>query len=65
MIGEGKKYMWDGQSYDTREEASRVTEAYKNDNFEVKVVEEGGKFLVYTRRVVQQVEVPAHEGVQQ
>ena len=59
MISEGKKFMWDGQLYDTREEASRIEESYRNDNFEVRMVEEGGKFLVYTRRVVKEVVVTA------
>ncbi len=57
MVSDGKKLMWDGQFYDTREEASRVREAYQNDHFEVRMVEEGGKFLVYTRRVVKEVVV--------
>lgn len=57
MVAEGKKFMWDGQLYDTREEASRAEEAYQNDHFEVRLVEEGGKFLVYTRRVVKEVVV--------
>ena len=57
MVSEGKKSLWDGRLYDTREEASRAREAYQNDNFEARMVEEGGKFLVYTRRVVKAVVV--------
>jgi hypothetical protein len=59
MISDGKKFMWDGQLYDTREEASRTGESYRNENFEIRMVEEGGKFLVYTRRVVKEVVVTA------
>jgi hypothetical protein len=59
LVSDGKKFMWDGRLYDTREEASRVAEAYQNDNYEVRMVEEGGKFLVYTRRVVKEVVVTA------
>ena len=59
MISDGKKFMWDGQLYDTREEASRTGESYRNDDFEVQMVEEGGKFLVYTRRTLKQVVVTA------
>jgi len=51
--------MWDGQLYDTREEASRTVESYRNDDFEVQMVEEGGKYVVYTRRTVKQVVVTA------
>ncbi len=59
MISDGKKFMWNGQLYDTREEASRAGESYRNDDFEVQMVEENGKFLVYTRRAVKQVVVTA------
>ena len=59
LISEGKKYMWDGQSYATKEEASTVQGACLKDGFEVRVVEEGGKYLVYTRRVVKAVATTA------
>ncbi len=55
LVSDGKKFMWDGRPYGTREEASRAKEAYQNDNFEVRIVEEEEKFLVYTRRVVKEV----------
>jgi len=52
LISDGKKFMWDGQLYATREEASTVREACQKDGFEVQLIEEGGTFLVYTRRIV-------------
>jgi len=52
LVSDGKKFMWDGRLYTTREEASTVREACQSDGFEVRVLEEGGKFLVYTRRAV-------------
>jgi hypothetical protein len=57
MISDGKKFMWDGRLYDTKEEASSAGEPYQNNNFEIRMVEEDGKFLVYTRRVVEQAVV--------
>ena len=57
LVNGGKKLMWDGRVYDTREDASLAGEGYRNDNFEVLIAEEGGKFLVYTRRVVREVVV--------
>jgi hypothetical protein len=57
LVSDGKKFMWDGRSFEKREEASRVAESYKNNSFEVRMVEEGGKVLVYTRRVVKEVVV--------
>ncbi len=52
MISDGKKFLWDGQPYDSKEAASSAAQSYQNDNFQVETVEEDGKFLVYTRRVV-------------
>jgi hypothetical protein len=57
LVSDGKKFMWDGRSFEKREEALRVAESYENNSFEVRMVEEGGKFLVYTRRVVKEVVV--------
>jgi hypothetical protein len=59
MIHEGKKFMWDGRLYDTRDKALQTAQAYRNDKFDVEVVEREGKFLLYTRRVVAQVTVTA------
>jgi len=54
MISDGKKFMWDGQLYESKEEASRAAQSYKSENFQIQIVEEGGKFLVYTRRTVKE-----------
>jgi len=59
LVSDGKKFMWDGRIYGTRQDASLAGEGYRNDNFEVLVAEEGGKFLVYTRRAVREVVVAA------
>jgi hypothetical protein len=47
----GKKYMWDGATYVTRDDARQAMEAYKKDGFEVHLSLEGDRYLVYTRRV--------------
>ncbi|MFZ0200469.1 MAG: hypothetical protein WB523_07445 [Candidatus Sulfotelmatobacter sp.] len=54
MIKDGKKFMWDGQPYLSKEQASRAAESYQNENFQVQLIEEDGKFLVYTRRTVKE-----------
>ena len=59
MITDAKKFMWDGQLYTTKEEASGKEQDYRKNNFEVRVVEQEGHFLVYTRRVVKEVVVAA------
>ena len=59
LVHDGKKFLWDGNSYATQEEAASAQAAYLKDNFEVHKVEEEGKFLIYTRRVVKEVVVAA------
>ena len=49
--------MWDGRVYDAREDAARALQGYEAAGFEAFLAEDGGKFLVYTRRVVQEVVV--------
>jgi hypothetical protein len=56
---DGKKFLWDGRLYETHDDASRQAEAYKNDNFEIQIVERDGSYLLYTRRVVKEVVVTA------
>ena len=51
----GKKVMWDGVEYETEKEAQDVKKTYAEDNFEVELVEEEGKYLLYTRRVVTEI----------
>jgi hypothetical protein len=53
-ISNGKKFMWDGQIYATQDDASRAEKIYQNDNFESQLVEQDGKFFVYTRRIVKE-----------
>jgi hypothetical protein len=55
IISEGKKFMWDGRLYDSCDEGEREAQAYRSGNFEVRMVEQDGKFLVYTRRTVKEV----------
>lgn len=56
---DAKKLLWDGRLFETKDEASVAAESYKNDNFEVQMVQVGGTYLIYTRRVVKEVVVTA------
>ena len=58
-ISDGRKFMWDGQLYDNQAEATRAARSYEDEDFQVQLVEEGGKFLVYTRRTAKEVTVTA------
>jgi hypothetical protein len=51
----GRKVMWDGEEYATEQEAQDVKKTYEADNFEVELVQEEEKFLLYTRRVVTEI----------
>lgn len=54
-ILDGKKFMWDGESYEGMEQAKTAEETYQKDNFETRIIEEEGKPLVYTRREVTEI----------
>jgi hypothetical protein len=54
---ENKKFMWDDVVYETRADAEGAKDKYETSNFEVRLVEQEDKFLLYTRRVVTDVKV--------
>jgi hypothetical protein len=54
---DGKKFMWDGRKYDNEETVKNIENAYANEGFETRIVEEEGKYNIYTRRVVKEVVV--------
>lgn len=56
-IIDDKKFMWDGKVYESESEAKDVMGEYKKDNFEVRMLEQEGKNLLYTRRLVTEVVV--------
>ncbi len=53
----GKKFMWDGVVYESKKEAEDTMRKYKDDNFDVELIEEEGKHLLYTRRLVTDIVV--------
>jgi hypothetical protein len=59
MIHEGKKFMWDGRIHATAEDAAGIAGGYESDRFEVRILEQDGVFLVYTRRAVTEATVAA------
>jgi hypothetical protein len=52
---DGDKFMWDGRTYATREEAAAQAAKYGEDGFETQLAEAEGAFAVYTRRVVTEI----------
>ncbi len=57
IVRKGKKFMWDGVTYESEKEAMDVKETYKSDNFEVEMVEAENQYFLYTRRLVKEVVV--------
>jgi hypothetical protein len=49
--------MWDGEDYESEAAAQENISKYSDDDFETKLIEEDGKYLVYTRRVVTEIVV--------
>jgi hypothetical protein len=47
----GKKFMWDGISYEHSDQAVAAMEAYKKDGFETEMVVENEQVFIYTRRL--------------
>ena len=49
------KFMWDGEIYQNREGMESKKGEYEGNNFEVRVFEQEGCYLLYTRRVVKEI----------
>jgi hypothetical protein len=52
---EGKKFMWDGEEYDNEKQADSMAKQYTKNGFEVRMLSEDEKVLLYTRRVVTEI----------
>jgi hypothetical protein len=54
-IFDGKKFMWDGKSYQTEDKAKDAENAYSEKGFETRCIAEDDQYSVYTRRVVTEI----------
>jgi len=53
---DGKKFMWDGQEYESEKDAKAAQKQYTENGFEVELCrDDDGKVLVYSRRVVTEI----------
>jgi hypothetical protein len=53
---DGKKFMWDGEEYESEKEAKAAQKQYEENGFEVELCrDDNGKVLLYTRRVVTEI----------
>lgn len=56
-ILDDKKFMWDGKIYESEEEAKKIISSYEAEGFEVRMILQENKYIVYTRRVVTEIVV--------
>lgn len=49
--------MWDMVVYETKQDALDVEKKYRDEDFEVELIEEEGQSFLYTRRVVTEIVV--------
>ncbi len=54
---DGKKFMWDGQTYADQKQAEEAARKYQADNFQTQLVAEDNQYFVLTRREVKEVVV--------
>jgi chromosome segregation and condensation protein ScpB len=53
----GKKFMWDGKTYEDKEAGKEIAKQYKDSGFEVEIIEVEKQWYLFTRRVVKEVVV--------
>ena len=56
-IIDGKKFMWDGEDYESESLARERVSKYSEDGFETRLLEDEGQYRVYTRREAKELTV--------
>ena len=54
---DGKKFMWDGAEYKNETEARGALESCVSNGYDVKQIQEGGEFYIFTRKVATEIKV--------
>ena len=52
---DGKKFMWDGKTYETEDVAKDAEGTYKENGFDTRIISEGDHYSIYTRRLVTEI----------
>ena len=52
---DGKKFMWDGQEYESQKDAKAAQKQYSENGFDVQLYEEDDKVFIYSRRIVTEI----------
>ncbi|MCJ7579906.1 MAG: hypothetical protein MUP98_05160 [Candidatus Aminicenantes bacterium] len=53
----GKKFMWDGITYESEKDAQEAKKTFEAEGFEVELLYKDNQSLIYTRRVVTEIVV--------
>ena len=51
------KFMWDGEIYESSPDAENKKKAYEENGFETRMYGEEGKYVLYTRREVKEIQL--------
>ena len=62
-IIDGKKFMWDGETYSGKEKAQEVISDYEKEGFETRLIKEGDEYFIYSRRVVTEIVIEGQQPV--
>jgi hypothetical protein len=54
---EGKKFMWDGQSYAGEAQATEASSRYQTDGFQTQIVTEDGNGYVFSRKEIKEIPI--------
>jgi hypothetical protein len=55
---DGRKFMWDGEEYDSENKAKDAQKQYEENGFEVELCrDDNGNVLLYSRRIVTDIVV--------
>ena len=57
-----KKYMWDGEEYESETDAEEKITTYSENGFQTKLIIENKQYLVYTRREVSEIKIEEPSG---
>ena len=58
---DGKKFMWDGETYPSKEKVQEVTSNYEKEGFETRLIEEEGEYFVFSRRIVTEIVIEGQQ----
>ncbi len=56
---EGKKFMWDGQTYAGETQAGEAIRKYESEGFQTQMITEEGSTYVFSRKEIKEIVIEA------